>query len=117
MKPSKEALNIASRYVKNTGIDIRSDRSKDNIRELALSIDTLIKLKTPKPERKQREAISPISAFFKYGKTGDVFYSEKADKDCTAYANSFGVKIKTERLRTIPSTGLQMKNIVKITLI
>lgn len=117
MKPSKEATAMARHFIKNTGIDIRSEASKANINELASSIDGLIKLKTPKAKRKERESISPISAFFKYGKIGDVFYTEKADKDCTAYATNFNAKIKTERLRTVANAGLQMQNIVKITLL
>lgn len=117
MKPSKEAALIAKHFIKNTGIDIRTVESKGNIKGLAVAIDELIKIKTPKLPRKKKESISPMSAFFQYGKTGEVFYTEKADKDCTAYASKFNVKIKTERIRAIPSTGLTMQNLVKITIL
>ena len=48
---------------------------------------------------------------------GNCFYTDKADKDMTAIANYYGIKIKTERLIVLHHVTLNANRITKVTLI
>ena len=48
---------------------------------------------------------------------GNCFYTEKADKDMTAIANYYGIKIKTERLIVLHHITLNANRITKVTLL
>lgn len=49
-------------------------------------------------------------------KSRDHFYTEKPDKDMTAAATYYGVKIKTERLIVINHITLSTNRITKVTI-
>jgi hypothetical protein len=46
-----------------------------------------------------------------------VFYSHKADKDLTAIASYYGVKIKTERLMLVSPQQYTIRKITKVTIL
>lgn len=53
------------------------------------------------------------------GKEGDVFYTEKKDKDITSIATKFGKKVSTEKviLITISKPAPEVKFVTKVTII
>lgn len=57
------------------------------------------------------------SLFFKLLRSGDSFFTEKPDKDMTAAAVYYGVKITTERFILIHPITLETKRVVKVTIL
>lgn len=51
------------------------------------------------------------------GRKGQVFYSEKPDKDLTALSSVYGRKILTERFISVNIKSLKANSITKVTLL
>ncbi len=60
---------------------------------------------------------APESVFITSGKHKKSFFSYKQDKDITAIASYYNVKVKTERVMVINPNRDKVERLVKITLI
>lgn len=62
---------------------------------------------------KEGRKITPFAYWLIHSRKGEVLFTQKADKDVTAHANFYTVKVRTKRMQIIE--GNQLKEIVKIT--